>query len=160
MEEEEKTQNKNPKQMERQETLVRIMQTDIKGRTNVYAGLTRIKGISFSLSNAICKTLELDKRKKVEDLSPEEIEAINKTVKNLEIPDFLKNRRKDFNSGESEHLTTTDLDLRKDFDIKRLIKIRAYRGVRHSRGLPVRGQRTRSNFRKKNKNKAMGVKKK
>jgi small subunit ribosomal protein S13 len=55
------------------------------------------------------------------------------------------------------HIITTDLAFIKDNDIKMMKKIRCYRGVRHIRGLPVRGQNTRSKFRK-NKGKAMGVK--
>ena len=61
----------------------------------------------------------------------------------------MKNRQKDLETGESKHLVSTDLDMRKDFDIRRLKKIRSYKGVRHTAGLPVRGQRTRSHFRTK-----------
>ena len=46
-------------------------------------------------------------------------------------------------------MLTNDLDIQKEFDIKRLKKIKSYRGLRHAQGLPVRGQRTRSHFRKK-----------
>jgi len=54
------------------------------------------------------------------------------------------------------HLVTSELDFAKSNDIRLLKKIKAYRGVRHMYGLPVRGQRTRSNFRR-NKGKPMGV---
>ena len=47
----------------------------------------------------------------------------------------------------------------KEFDIKRMKKMRSYKGIRHASGLPVRGQRTKSHFRKKGKNKAVGVSK-
>lgn len=143
---------------EKHETLVRILQTDIPGNKNVYVGLTRIKGISFAMSNAICHLLKIDKSKKIVDLNKEEIDSITEAVKNQGIPTFLRNRRKDFDSGQDKHLVITDLDLRKEFDIKRLMKIKSYKGTRHSRGLPVRGQRTRSHFRKHGKHKAVGVK--
>lgn len=138
--------------------IVRIQGTDIPGNKGMYVGLTRIKGISFALSNALCKILKIEKNKKVGSLSKEDIEKINTEIKKPQIPKFMMNRRNDLDTGEDKHLATTDLDLRKEFDIKRLKKIRSYKGLRHNRGLPVRGQRTRSHFRKKGKNKAIGVK--
>jgi len=157
---EQKTEMKPIKKEDKNETIIRIMHTDIPGRKNVYVGLSRIKGISFSMANAICKILKLDRRKKVQELSGEEIKTISEMVENPKVPNFLKNRRKDFDSGEDKHLVTTNLELRKEFDIKRLRKIRAYRGMRHALGLPSRGQRTKSHFRKKGKNRVVGVKKK
>ena len=56
-------------------------------------------------------------------------------------------------------MTGTDLELQTEFDIKRMKKIKSYKGVRHSAGQPVRGQRTKSHFRK-NKAKSGGIKKK
>jgi len=76
------------------------------------------------------------------------------------LPEFLLNRRKDFETGEDAHLIGTDLDMKKEFDIRRLKKIRSYRGLRHAFKHPTRGQRTRSNFRGKGKKKAVGVKSK
>lgn len=148
------------KKEDRRESLVRILNADVPGNKNIYAGLTRIRGISFSMSNAICHILKLDKNRKIESLSKEEIEKISEAIKKISIPEFLKNRRFDFDTGENQHLLSTDLELRKDFDLKRLKKIKSYKGVRHSRGLPVRGQRTKSHFRKKGKHKAVGVSKK
>ena len=151
---------KQIKKEDKQESLVRILNADIPGSKNLYAGLTKIKGISFSMSNAICHILNLDKRKRVESLSKEEIEKLSEAIKTIDIPKFMKNRRFDFDTGEDKHLLSTDLELRKDFDIKRLKKIKSYKGNRHSRGLPLRGQRTKSHFRTKGKHKAVGVKKK
>ena len=151
-------QEKKEKERQTIASLVRISSTDIRGEKNLYAGLSRIKGVSFAISNAICHKLGLNKTKKVSDLSKEEIKKIEETLKNLDVPEYLKNRRKDIETGEDLHLSTSDLDLQKEFDIKRLKKVKSYKGLRHSRGLPVRGQRTRSHFRKKGKNKAVGVK--
>ena len=69
------------------------------------------------------------------------------------------NRRRDYDTGEDKHLLIGTLQFSKDNDIKRLKKIKALRGMRHQKGLPVRGQRTKSNFRR-NKGKVIGVKKK
>ena len=67
------------------------------------------------------------------------------------------NRRFDRDDGTNKHYFGTDLDLAKEFDIKRYKKIRSYKGLRHALGQPVRGQRTRSHFRRKGK--SIGVKK-
>jgi ribosomal protein S13 len=77
---------------------------------------------------------------------------------NVKIPVFMKNRRSDIDTGEDLHLLTTNLDIKREFDIKRLKKIKSYKGIRHSLGLPVRGQKTRSHFRTKGR--AVGVAKK
>ena len=71
----------------------------------------------------------------------------------------MVNHRKEYESGEDKHLITGTLNFTKDNDLKRLKKIKCLRGARHQKGLPVRGQRTRSNFRK-SKGKVVGVKKK
>jgi len=142
-----------------EEKVVRIVSTDIEGGMSLYSGLTKIKGISWGVSNAVCNTLKMGKRKKIGDLTKDEILKIETFVKTLKVPEYLKNRRKDFDSGEDKHLTTSDLELRKDFDIKRLKKIKSYKGYRHASNLPLRGQRTKGNFRK-NKSKGVGIKKK
>ncbi len=139
---------KNPREAEHEETLVRIFGQDIAGSRNVYTGLTRIKGISWSISNLLCKKANLNKSIKIVDLNKEQIDKIESLLSDLEIADFMKNRQKDIETGESKHLLANELDIKKDFDIKRLKQIKSYKGVRHSFKLPVRGQRTRSHFRK------------
>jgi small subunit ribosomal protein S13 len=137
------------KQNQSRDRLVRILTTDIPGEIKLYAGLTRVKGISWTISNAICKELKLNKQKKMTELTEQEIEKINTFLKNLNLPSWLLNRRKDFETGKDKHLFGTELDLQKEFDIRKLKKIKSYKGVRHIQGQPVRGQRTRGHFRKK-----------
>lgn len=146
-------------QQEQEERIVRILSKDIEGSMSTYTGLTKVKGISWGLSNAICNKLGIDKNKKIGSLSQEEIDQISEFAKNPQTPDFLLNRRKDLETGEKQHLLGSQLDLKKSFDIKRYKKIRSYRGSRHASGLPVEGQRTKGNFRK-NKMKGVGIKKK
>ncbi|MEK6860262.1 MAG: 30S ribosomal protein S13 [Nanoarchaeota archaeon] len=143
-------------------SMVRLMQTDIPGNKNVITGLTYLKGVSWSISNAACKILKLDPWKKVTELDSKEIEKIVKFLENLpnEVPAFLYNRRKDFETGEDYHLTGARLDMKREFDVRRLKKIRSYRGLRHATGQPTRGQRTKSHFRTKGKKRAVGVQKK
>ncbi|MBU1136580.1 MAG: 30S ribosomal protein S13 [Nanoarchaeota archaeon] len=145
---------KDKKEIHLGESIIRILSTDIPGNKNIYSGITRIRGISWSLSNAICNKLKIDKNKKISELSKKEIEDISKFIKSSDIPEFVLNRRKDFESGKSEHLIGTELELKEEFDIKRMKKIKSYKGVRHITGRPVRGQRTKSHFRK---NKTLGV---
>lgn len=142
-----------------EERIVRILAKDIEGGMKIYAGLTKVKGISWGMANAICKILKLDKNRKIGSLTPEEIEKLIQFMKNPDVPEYIKNRQQDFDTGENKHLIGSDLELKKEFDIKRLKKIKCYRGLRHSVGLPSRGQRTRSNFRK-NRAKGVGIKKK
>jgi len=131
------------------ETLVRILATDIPGETNIYHGLTKIKGVSWAISNAICHTLKLDKNRKVSTLSEQELEKITAFIKNPQLPEWLLNRKKDYATGVSRHIVTTDLDMQREFDVRKLKKIKSYKGWRHAIGQPVRGQRTRSHFRKR-----------
>jgi small subunit ribosomal protein S13 len=152
---EQKMQEKNS-----EEKMVRLLSRDIEGKIKIYPGLTKVKGISWSLSNAICKILKIDKQRKMSSLSEGEIVKITDCVKtSKEIPLSLLNRKKDFETGEDKHLIGSDLELRKEFDIKRLRKIKSYRGLRHASNLPLRGQRTKSHFRK-NRRKGSGIKKK
>ena len=158
---EEKT-NKNQKMKAQEEvTLVRILGKDIRGDSELLPGLTKINGISWSLSSAICGILKLDRKQRIQDMTKDEISILEGATKNLNIPSFLKNRQNDFEDGEDKHILGVDLKLRKEFDIKRLKKIKSYKGNRHTFGLPVRGQRTKANFRKnRKKSGATGVKKK
>ena len=142
-----------------EEKLVRILSKDIEGKMTLYAGLAKIKGISWAMSNAICRKLKLDKKRKIGSLKESEIKKIEQFAKETILPKYLLNRRNDFTSGEDKHLVGSDLDLVKEFDIKRLKKIKSYRGLRHASNLPSRGQRTKSNFRK-NRRKGSGIKKK
>jgi len=108
----------------------------------------------------MCKILKIDIKKKIADLTEQEIEKITEFLKNPKLPEFLLNRRKDFETGKNSHLIGTELDMKKEFDIRRLKKIKSYRGLRHAFKHPVRGQRTKSNFRSKKGKTAVGVKKK
>ena len=141
------------------ERIVRILPKDIEGGMKIYPGLTKIKGVSWNLSNAVCNALKIDKNKKIGSLTNEEIKKISEFIKNPQVPKNIVNRRKDLETGENKHLIGSDLELQTEFDIKKLKKIKSYRGYRHMSGLPSRGQRTKSNFRK-NKSKGVGIKKK
>jgi len=140
--------------------MIRLVDADVKGDRNVLMALQKIKGVGFNLANTICTVLKLDKKQKIGYLSEATVEKIEEAIRKLSalnIPSWMLNRQKDFETGNHAHLVSADLKLTKDFDIKRLKKIKSYRGMRHAAGLPVRGQRTKSHFRK---GKAVGVQRK
>ena len=159
--------SEKPKQEEKKKSIVsrevisgkiiRILQTDVPGDRNVYTGLTRIKGVSWAISNAACILMKLDKKRKIESLSKDEIVKIEEFLKAGKFPKFLLNRRNDFVTGRDSHLLGNDLDLSEELDIKRLKKIRSFRGLRHATGQPTRGQSTKAHFRV-NRKKGVGVK--
>ncbi|MDP1695693.1 MAG: 30S ribosomal protein S13 [archaeon] len=150
--------SKKPQEEQSNEILVRILGYDVPGSRNIYAGLTRIKGVSWAISNVICLKLNYPRTKKISELSKEDIKKIEAFLEDIPIPDFMKNRRLDLETGETKHLFGSDLDITREFDIKRMRKIKSYKGIRHALRLPVRGQRTKSHFRL-NKMKSGGIKK-
>jgi len=77
-------------QEDKGEFLIRILGYDIPGSKNLITGLTRIKGISWSISNAACIKLNMPKSKKISDLSKPEIQEIEKFFHNLNVADFLR----------------------------------------------------------------------
>ena len=143
---EKKTQQQ--KREEEYETLIRIFGCDVPGSKNLYTALTYIKGVSWTIANAVCIKSGIPKNKRLSEMSKDEIKKVEYVLSQLDFFPFLKNRRYDPESGETSHLYGSDLDMTKEFDIKKVKKIRSYKGIRHSLGQPVRGQRTKSHFRK------------
>ena len=141
---------------------VRIANTDMDGNKPVQHSLTKIKGISFMFSNAICSIAGIEHAKKTGYLSDDEVSRIDEIIKEpskFKMPSWLFNRKKDPEDNADKHLLGPTLTFTQDNDIKMMKKIKSYKGIRHMQGLPVRGQRTKSNFRK-NKGKVLGVKRK
>jgi len=129
--------------------VVRIARTGIDGNKPVEKALTGLKGIGEMYANAVAESMDY-KNVIIGDLSDEEIDEIEESVKNpdgLDLPLWIRNRRKDRDTGEDLHLIESDLELKEEFDIRRLKDIDSYKGWRHEIGLPVRGQKTQSSFR-------------
>ena len=137
------------KQIEKkaEDRIIRLLSKDIEGKMTVYSGLTKIKGISWSMANAICNVLGIEKKRKLGSLDEKELDRIKNFTKEQKIPSFLFNRKFDPETGENRHLIGNELELRNDFDIKKMKKIKSYKGARHVSGQPVRGQRTKAHFR-------------
>ena len=147
------------------EHLVRICNADLDGNKQILYAMTKIKGVSIMFANAVCNLLKIDKSSKTGEMNKSQISAIDEAIRNpkkLGIPDWMLNRRNDYETGENKHLLSSDLDFQKANDIKKLKIMKCYKGSRHISGLPVRGQRTKSNFRRsKSKGRgSLGVKRK
>ncbi|MBO3770099.1 MAG: 30S ribosomal protein S13 [Thermoproteota archaeon] len=127
--------------------IVRIAGTDCDGKRKVLDGLSMIKGVGWSFARALCIALNIPMDTRLGYLTEEEvakIEAALNNPKSLNIPVWMFNRRKDLVTGEDKHLITSELELTQKMDIERMIKMKCWKGVRHSLGLKVRGQKTRT----------------
>ena len=121
--------------------MARIAGVNIPENKHLEIALTHIFGIGKTTAHEICKSVKLDYSQKVSDLSEEQVEALRIAV--------------------AEYTVEGDLRRSVSTNIKRLMDLGTYRGLRHRRGLPVRGQRTHTNARtRKGPKKTMGAKKK
>ena len=116
-------------------------------------------------AHMVCFLTKLKPGMKTGTLTDAQVEQLEKVIANpvaLGAPTWILNRRKDYETGKDMHLLGGDRKFAIENDVKRLKKIRSYRGYRHAAGLPSRGQRTKSNFRKsKSRGKGgLGVKRK
>jgi len=145
------------KQSESFRHIVRIANTDLDGSKPILHALTKIKGVSCMFANFACYKTNTDKKIKAGDLTEPQVKKIDTFITTIRSPSWMMNRRNEVETGETKHLISGDIDYQVENDLKRLKMIKTYRGIRHMHGLPVRGQRTKSNFRK-NKGKVMGVK--
>ena len=108
--------------------MARIAGVDLPRDKRIEIGLTYIFGIGRKTSNNILAATNVNPDTRVRDLTEEEVSRLREYI---------------------DHNVTVEGDLRRDiaFDIKRLIEIGSYRGLRHRKGLPVRGQRSKTNAR-------------
>lgn len=142
--------------------LVRVANTDLDGNKPIYKALTKIRGVGFMFSNMLCSLTGIDKKAKTGYLTNDQTKKLDDAIKNPEkfnVPSWMFNRRKDIEDGKDKHLVTGDLKFAQETDVKMMKKMKSYKGMRHAFGLPVRGQKTRSNFRKNKGKVSLGVKK-
>jgi small subunit ribosomal protein S13 len=130
--------------------IIRIVNTDINGESNIVQGLTQIKGVGRHMATFIADTAGVDRKIKFGNLPESEIEKLKEVLENIDeyAPPWMLNYQKDAYTGEDMHLISTDVTSRLRDDINMMKMIRSYRGVRHELGLKVRGQRSSSNGRK------------
>jgi small subunit ribosomal protein S13 len=121
--------------------LARIAGVDLPKKKRIEVGLTYIYGIGPSISKRILQKLNIDLDTKTDDLSESEINSIRKVI-------------------DSEYKVEGELRTEVSMNIKRLMDLGSYRGLRHRKSLPVRGQRTSTNARTRKGPKRSAVKKK
>ena len=108
--------------------MARIAGVNLPNQKRLEIGLTYIYGIGRSTAQKIIAELSLDPNEKVRDLTDEEVTKLQRHI-------------------DEHHQVEGDLRRERQQAIKRLVEIGAYRGIRHRRGLPVNGQRTKTNAR-------------
>ncbi len=119
--------------------MARILGVEIPDNKKAYISVTYIKGVGRSNARQILAEAKVDPEKRIKELTPAEIASIAKSIERLQIPV----------EGELRRIVRQN--------IKRLVDIGSYRGLRHRVGLPVRGQRTSHNARTvKGKRKTVG----
>lgn len=153
----------NKEQKDNFKYFVRIANTDLDGNKSIGNALKKIKGVGFMFSNMVCNIAGVDNATKSGYLTDEQIKKLENIFTNLpkyNAPKWMLNRRKNYDDGKDYHIITGDLSFANENDIKRMKQIRSYKGIRHGQGLPVRGQRTKSNFRKNKGKASLGVVKK
>ena len=129
----------------------RIQNTTVKGKDKVMYALTSIKGIGKRFSNLVCKLAEIDMNKRAGELTESEIENVNKILANPTdwgVPKWFLNRQSDPREGTASQLIANQVDTKLREDLERLKKIKSNRGLRHFRGIKVRGQKTCSTGRR------------
>ncbi|MDD3246619.1 MAG: 30S ribosomal protein S13 [Methanosarcina sp.] len=130
--------------------LVRIMNTDLQGAKPVQYALTGLPGIGRRTAILIAKGAGVNPAAILGYLPDEDVVKLDTAIGKFEdlVPTWMLNRQNDLATGEDKHLLGTDILLTFREDINNLKKVRAYRGLRHERGLKVRGQRTKSTGRR------------
>ena len=122
--------------------MARIEGVDLTGNKRIEIGLTYLFGIGRSTARKILSATDVDLNKKVKDLTDDEVGKIREVI-------------------DKNYTIEGDLKRKVSMDIKRLMDIGSYRGTRHRRSLPVRGQRTKTNARtRKGPRRSIGGKKK
>jgi small subunit ribosomal protein S13 len=139
--------------------IVRIAGKDLDGTRKIVPAISEIKGVGEAFANAIVASLKLDPKARLGQLGDKQLQQIEyslKDISTLGLPHWMLNRRKDSDSGNNLHRLGSDLDLTIKSDIDREKNLLSWKGIRHSLGLKVRGQRTRTTGRK---GRTVGVKK-
>ncbi len=129
--------------------LVRLVNTDLDGKQNVVNALTGIKGIHNRLSRLVAEHAGVPTDERIGNLNDEQIQAIAESLEAVEdyTPAWMRNRQADPATGEDLHFIGSEIDLVLEEDVNVMKKIKSWKGARHDKKLPVRGQRTKNNGR-------------
>lgn len=135
--------------------IVRLGEIDLDGNLPLDRGLMRVKGIGYSTANIVSeiiyRELKIEKGTPVGVFSEDQINEMEKIIKNLDkyLPKHMLNKQSEYETGESKHLVGSGLTFSNRQDIERKKATRSWQGLRHMYGKrKVRGQRTRNTGRK------------
>lgn len=130
--------------------LVRISGTDLQGKRSVLFAMTGIKGINRRIAKILVLNSGVDPKATIGYLDDAQIEKLQLSVDSIAniIPTWMMNKQSELLSGDNKHVIGNDIYMSLTEDLNTMKKTRSYRGLRHDRGLRVRGQRTRSTGRK------------
>lgn len=106
----------------------RLIGVDIPGNKKLVIALTYIYGLGHKRARQVCEAADMDPDRKAGELSENDLAALAQTI-------------------QEGHTVEGDLRRKTNQDVRRLVSIGSYRGLRHKRGLPVHGQRTKTNAR-------------
>lgn len=136
--------------------IVRIANKDLDGTKPLPMALQKIKGIGQRMGHLVAQAFEREtgflatqKIGELDESADSKLEEILTHPTQHGIPVWALNRQKDYETGGHKHLLLSELDFGLRKDLQRLNEIKSYRGLRHSWGLTVRGQRTKSTHRGK-----------
>jgi small subunit ribosomal protein S13 len=127
--------------------IVRLMGVDLPGNLKVGYALPRIRGVGTSFASAALRVLGIDPNSPIGVLTDKHISDLESVLRNpaqYGIPSWLFNRQRDPISGQNLHVIGPDLLMALRRDVETMIKTRSWKGVRHSLGLKVRGQKTKT----------------
>jgi len=126
--------------------IVRIIDADLKGEDKVAYALSRIRGIGINMAYAITRDCGVDPEGRVGLLQDSDIKRLEEALATIDrkFPSYMLNRRKDPFTGKDMHLLGSDLVVGIKSDVDLMRKTKSWKGVRHSLGLKVRGQCTRT----------------
>mmetsp|Transcript_23149 Transcript_23149/g.69499 ORF Transcript_23149/g.69499 Transcript_23149/m.69499 type:complete len:156 (+) Transcript_23149:36-503(+) len=127
--------------------ILRVMNTNLKGREKVMYAMTNIRGVGRRYSNLCCKRAEIDLNRRAGEMSEDEVKRLVTVISNprqFKVPDWFLNRQKDAKDGKWLQAVSNILDNKLREDLERLKKIRSHRGIRHYWGVRVRGQHTKT----------------
>lgn len=131
--------------------LVRIAGRDLDGSKKLIVAISDLRGVGYNFASVVTSRIGLDPKARLGTLSEDQVREVEKAIQSAtksSLPAWYYNRRNDPDTGETKQLLGSDLDFVIKGDVDDEKNMKSWKGVRHSLGLKVRGQRTRTTGRK------------
>ncbi len=131
----------------KEKVFLRQLRVQIDGNAKIEYGLSDLRGVGRRFAQAVIRVAGISPDARIGALSEKELNRVEEIILNPAangIPLWMLNRRKDTQGGKDIQVVGNQLELAIKRDIDRMKRIKSYKGIRHSLGLKVRGQRTKS----------------